>query len=563
MMRFSTTAGMVLTVLMTMIGAATAADAPYEGTWKLVFMPPGQEQTLAIFKVTAETAGPKFDVVATAPNLQCTIEPGKSTKDALHFTVVLPGPGLRLSCAAYPPKGEKEPKELRGSLDLRGNRFLVRYERTEDKQIDAKGASKMAAGAQDFGKAMRTADAKEKLAALSEFVKKNPQGALALQAQMEIAGALAASGAKEGDVHGAAEAALSASAEYGPEMRQSALAQVAQKLTASKKAPALAVAYARQVEKALPENATATQQVAALKTLLSALKQTDQQADIKTVGERLAKLEKVLDAEYLKDAVPFPTRSLQRDGTGTRVALVELFTGAQCPPCVAADVAFDAALKTYQPQDVVLLQYHLHIPGPDALTNDDTEKRSKYYPLRGVPSTYVGGGDDLGLGGPKANGKASFQQLTKALNASLAKDAGAMLALNAKQSGDDIIIMAEVTNVKGAGKDTRLRVALVEEMVRYPGTNGQRFHHHVVRAMPGGPDGIALKDGKHREELKVNLTELRRTLAEYLDKANQRRPFLDDARPLDLAHLMVVAFVQNDDTKEVLQAAQVEVHGKR
>ena len=62
--------------------------------------------------------------------------------------------------------------------------------------------------------------------------------------------------------------------------------------------------------------------------------------------------------------------SANQTGTaGTVPVLVELFTGAECPPCVAADLAFDALGKTYKPTDVVLLEYHLHIPGPDALTN--------------------------------------------------------------------------------------------------------------------------------------------------------------------------------------------------
>jgi len=34
----------------------------------------------------------------------------------------------------------------------------------------------------------------------------------------------------------------------------------------------------------------------------------------------------------------------------------------QCPPCVAADLAFEGLGKTYKTSEVVLLQYHLHIP---------------------------------------------------------------------------------------------------------------------------------------------------------------------------------------------------------
>ena len=38
-----------------------------------------------------------------------------------------------------------------------------------------------------------------------------------------------------------------------------------------------------------------------------------------------------------------------RKGKSDRAVLVELFTGAQCPPCVAADMAFDALPQTYKP----------------------------------------------------------------------------------------------------------------------------------------------------------------------------------------------------------------------
>ena len=78
--------------------------------------------------------------------------------------------------------------------------------------------------------------------------------------------------------------------------------------------------------------------------------------------------------------MPFkPSEFKGRKGESKRVALVELFTGAYCPPCVAADIAFDAAMETYKPQDVILLQYHTHIPAPDRLTNADTEDaRDKY-----------------------------------------------------------------------------------------------------------------------------------------------------------------------------------------
>ena len=49
--------------------------------------------------------------------------------------------------------------------------------------------------------------------------------------------------------------------------------------------------------------------------------------------------------------------------------------------------------KTYKPNDVIFLEYHLHIPGPDPLANKDTEEREKYYgkAIEGTPTMFVDG----------------------------------------------------------------------------------------------------------------------------------------------------------------------------
>src|SRR4029453_194767 len=86
-----------------------------------------------------------------------------------------------------------------------------------------------------------------------------------------------------------------------------------------------------------------------------------------------------------------------RRAKGDRGAVLGLFTGAQGPPCVAADFAFDGLEKTYKPADVVLIQYHVHIPGPDPMTNPSTEARWKYYleklpdDVGGVPTALFNG----------------------------------------------------------------------------------------------------------------------------------------------------------------------------
>ena len=55
------------------------------------------------------------------------------------------------------------------------------------------------------------------------------------------------------------------------------------------------------------------------------------------------------------------------------------------------------------------------------------------------------------------------------------------------------------------------------------------------------------------------VADLRKKLEKYLDNFAKDQPFPSKERPLELKKLRVIAFVQNDDTREILQTAQVEV----
>ena len=128
-----------------------------------------------------------------------------------------------------------------------------------------------------------------------------------------------------------------------------------------------------------------------LETLAAALDKDGKADEAKEVRARLKKTN-------LDKPEPFAGRK----GKSDRVVLVEMFTGAECPPCVAADKAFDALGKTFKPSDVILLQYHLHIPGPDPLTNPDSISRSRFYKdaVDGTPSILMNGKPGPDGGGP-------------------------------------------------------------------------------------------------------------------------------------------------------------------
>jgi hypothetical protein len=324
----------------------------------------------------------------------------------------------------------------------------------------------------------------------------------------------------------------------------------------------VAVDLAGRALKQFGDDAPAGQVVPIMKVLVSALKKTGKANEARPLEERLAKLEDQLDQEFLKTAVPFKPRTFPgRTGKSERVSVIELFTGAQCPPCVSADIAFDAGLQAYKPADVVFLEYHLHIPGPDPLTNPDSEARAQFYgdEIEGTPTMFLDGKATPPMGGFAPDGEEKFNDLRKLLNQRLEADAEAKLTLKADRKGDKITLQAEAADLKKTGEKVRLRFVLIEDVARYAGSNGQRLHHHVVRAFPGGVEGFALKDKTAKQDATVDLAELNKSLNDYLSKPTRRGPYPDDDRPLGLKHLKAVALVQDDATKEILQAAQVDV----
>jgi hypothetical protein len=80
-----------------------------------------------------------------------------------------------------------------------------------------------------------------------------------------------------------------------------------------------------------------------------------------------------------------------------------------------------------------------------------------------------------------------------------------------------------------------------------------------------GAAGIAVADAELTHRVTVNVGELKESLGMYLanfeNKVSQDNniTFEFPTKPLDLAHLGVAAFLQNDETQEVVQAAFVRL----
>jgi hypothetical protein len=376
-------------------------------------------------------------------------------------------------------------------------------------------------------------------------------------------------GAADDDLAQWTEAAAKDAVQYGPAWQASVHSLLANALVKFPGQVAPALKYAELAEKALPAKASPARQVGALETLARA-QQAAGKGDAKALMDRVAKLDRILDKEYIATGLPFkPEPFAGRKADSKRVVVLEMFTGAQCPPCVAADLAFDGLLQAYKPSELVLIQYHQHIPGPDPLTNSDSEARWKHYrdafaptgkKLGGVPTAIINGKTDLVGGGPLALAEKTYTGYRAMLDPILETPADCTIKATVKRVGDKIEIQAEVAGLDNAGPDKKLRLLLLEETVHYGGGNKIRIHHHVVRAMPGGVDGNAITAKNVKTIAWVDMPELRKTLTSYLDTfVAAKGPFPRQIRPMEMRDLRVVALVQDDATNEILNAVQVGV----
>jgi thiol-disulfide isomerase/thioredoxin len=524
---------LVFGILVMLPGGAQPADGDgLAGTWKVTVL---NQDRPTYFLINLENKSGSWTgkIVDTAQGVPpARVDDVKVANDRMRISLKVQNQTLTFEGKTPPAKADK----ILGSLDLGGQLAPAQLEATKMTSL------------------------KDPYEASKEVLAKQPDSPEAFDAAIEMLKMATVKKAKPDEIRGWANRAFKNAESYGPRWQRHMGMRIAEVLVAQEGLAPIAVEYARRTERLLEPTDEASIQVRVLEALAAALTKTNKADEAKEILARVDKLELKADQEFLKRVPPLtPDKYQGRKKKSDRVVLVELFTGAQCPPCVAADLAFDALEKTYKPAEVILLEYHVHIPGPDPLTNPDAEARMAFYgrEIEGTPTILFNGKSEAGGGGPISNAKNKYKEYREVIDPLLETPPKAKLKATAVRKGDRIDISAEVSELDKASDSNRLRLALVEEQVRYTGGNQMRFHHRVVRALPGGAKGLAITGRSARQSLTVDLGELRKSLSKYLDDFSKEQEFLDAKRPLELKQLSLVAFVQNDDNKEVLQAVEV------
>jgi thiol-disulfide isomerase/thioredoxin len=524
-------------------GFTRAADpAPPAGFWKLT-LPTGKGEEVVLMLAFTEQDGKWIgDYLTSSEKLvaEPTFKSLKVTGDVVQFSLELKGREF----VTFDGVLAKDKKKLAGSLSLLGGELIL---------------------TELFPTKLKKLDDPFELA--RETLTQVEGGPMLFDAANEV---LARAGAKKlpaDDVRAILDRVNKAAAGYGPRWERATTLRLAASLAGQEGLGDVAVAQAKRAERLLTDDDDAATRMAVLEVIVKALTKAGKPDEAKPYATQIAKLEARDYAEYAK-TFPFKVEPFAgRKGKSDRTVLVELFTGAECPPCVAADLAVDGLAKAYKPADVLVLQYHMHVPNPDPLTNSETMKRAEDYygdQIRGTPTIFIGGKLGPAAGGPAAAAEKKFATLKEQVDEALEKAPGVKLGLTlAKGEKGGFSAKAAVTDLDMPGDKMTLRFALAEERVRYTGGNGIRYHHMVVRAMPGGQKGFPLTKKTADQTVTFDPEDVQKELTKYLDDfAKTEGPFPHPERPLALKNLKLIAFVQNDTTREILQAVQADVEAK-
>lgn len=288
-----------------------------------------------------------------------------------------------------------------------------------------------------------------------------------------------------------------------------------------------------------------------------------------------------------------------------RLVVVEYETSIGCCGCFFGERVMSAVLRRYASDDVMLLTYYAREPGGNITFRLDDHLDHWYRSLRDTSSglgpprrTLTTAGDTLEAGW-WVNGRGTlaqrrperadlplessgFQRVAQRIDEEFTRGPDAQIQVAVQPTGEQIRVQVQVDSIRGTHRTLALRLALVEDTMWIHTGTLRRVYHNVVRAAaatdrmslgiplpahPGAPipytfDLAAIQAGMLAGRNADSLSRYHE-----LDRGNMVR-WRDDyiARffdprdwQLNRARLSVVAFVQDLETGEVLQAARVKV----
>jgi Secretion system C-terminal sorting domain len=233
-------------------------------------------------------------------------------------------------------------------------------------------------------------------------------------------------------------------------------------------------------------------------------------------------------------------------GQAARLVLTEEFTQASCGPCASQNPAFNTLLSANK-NKTVSIKYQTVWPGYDPMNDqnpDDVANRVTFYGVSGVPTGIIDGVEIPNDCGAYAGAPACATQ--DKIDAAQAITSPIELILDHTVSADLTMVTFSLTmkNVSAApfgGPGNFIRVAILEDEINFPsapGSNGEVDFYNVMRSMIPDANGTAMPLALPAGQMFTQSFTV--PLPTYIYNFN---------------HVAMVAWVQNDASHEVFQAA--------
>lgn len=236
--------------------------------------------------------------------------------------------------------------------------------------------------------------------------------------------------------------------------------------------------------------------------------------------------------------------------TVQRQVLVEEFTSSTCPPCASFNAQFTPILTANSPNtangkvNVVKYQMNWPSPGTDPNYNQDGLGRRNYYSVSGVPNPFMDANDGF-----------STQAQIDALYQIPALVEISGVWTYAGTSAQVTVNIDPKANING---NLKLRIAVIEKEIKvsdfpgYPVTNGETEFQHVMRKMLPNANGINLGNLTANQSASFYQSHTF-TIGGVAQNNSNIWHTMDD--------LQVVAWIQDDTDKSILQSATITAQG--
>lgn len=229
--------------------------------------------------------------------------------------------------------------------------------------------------------------------------------------------------------------------------------------------------------------------------------------------------------------------------------LVERFTNSGCGPCATLNNAWYNATTHELVNSGLISHIVYNVDWPFAndpmylLNSADNNLRRGYYGVNAVPW--------IELSGVNFNTGSSSSAFVNAVNAGNAEFSPFSIVLTPERFSNDVIkvhvsINRDASDVTVFGDNVKLQVGITEKTVAYasPQPNGESKFYSITRKMLPDGHGTLLTIPAPGETMELDFSYI--PTAQFLNLVN-------------MDSLRVVAFIQDDDTKEVFQSEMTDV----